>query len=80
MDADLRHAELIVEQLKFQSGNPVVTPEVDAEVNCVVWDVETEEDELPAAESTGFRAIAARRNDLQPDRLDIQCVVKEVCR
>ena len=39
-----------------------------------------EEEELPGAEATQFRAIAARCNYLQPDRPDIQFAVKECCR
>ena len=50
------------------------------EVECAAWDDEPEREELPAAERTRFRAIAARCNYLQPDRPDMQYAVKEVCR
>ena len=48
----------------------------------MVWenDEVPEEEELPAAEATRFRAIAARCNFRQPDRPDIQYAVKEACR
>ena len=83
LEADLRHAELIVEQLELQSCSLVVTPGIDVEVKCTAWEDdedEPEEDELPAEECTRFRGIAARCNYLQPDRPDIQYAVKEVCR
>ena len=82
LEADLRHAELIIEQLDFQSCRTVVTPGVETDVKCAIWenDDEPEEDELPAAEATRFRTIATRCNYLQPDRPDIQYAVKEACR
>ena len=80
LEADLRHAELIVEQLNLGSCKAVLTPGVDLEVECAAWSEEPEGEELPAAECTRFRTIAARCNYLQPDRPDIQYSVKEVCR
>ena len=38
LEADLRHAELIVEQLELQSCRRVVAPGIDVEVNCAAWD------------------------------------------
>ena len=82
LEADLRHAELIVEQLELHSGSPVVSPGIVVDAKCTAWDgdFEPEEDELPAEECTRFCGSAARCNSLQPDRLDIQFAVKEVCR
>ena len=66
-EADLRHAELVVEQLGLQDAKPVSTPGVDEALSGGGADGEAEEDdELPAAEATQFRAIAARCNYLQP--------------
>ena len=50
LEADLRHAELIIEQLELKDCRSVVTAGVDTEVKCVAWDVEgdePEEEELP---------------------------------
>ena len=80
LEADLRHAELIVEQLELQDCKPVTTAGVDTEIECAAWSEEPEGEELPASEATRYRAIGARCNYLQPDRPDIQYAVKEVCR
>ena len=67
----------------MQSCKSVITPGVDLDVSCAVWDADDNdeiEDELSPAEATRFRAIGARCNYLQPDRPDIQYAVKEVCR
>ena len=80
LEADLRHAELIIEQLGMKDAKPVVTPGIDTEVECLAWTDEPEGEELDRAESTRYRAIAARCNYLQPDRPDIQYAAKEVCR
>ena len=79
LEADLRHAELIVEQLGFGNCKAVGTAGVDLDIECAAWQEEPEGNELPPAEATRFRAIGARCNDLQPDRPDIQYAVKEVC-
>ena len=62
LEADLRHAELIIEQLDLQSCKPVATPVIDLEFTCAAWDDKAEGEELPAADCTRYRAIAARRN------------------
>ena len=83
LEADLRHAELIVEQLELQSCKSVITPGVDVDSGCVVWDADNDDEndeELPPSEATRFRVIGAMCNYLQPDRPDIQYAVKEVCR
>ena len=77
LEADLRHAELIVEQLDLETSKFVVMPGVDTEVTCAVWTDEPEGEELAPEFATKCRAIAARCNDLQPDRPDIQYAVKE---
>ena len=71
LEADLRHAELIIEQLELQSAKAVVTPGADIDVECKAWTDKPEEGELPASECTRYRAIAARCTYLQPERPDI---------
>ena len=82
LEADLRHAELIVEQLGLTDGKSANTAGVDQTVSCAAGgdEDEPEEDELEPAEATRFRGIAARCIDLQPDRPDIGFAVKNVCR
>ena len=82
LEADLRHAELIVEQLGLQDSKIVSTPGVDGPAigGGAAEQEEVEEEALPPAEATLFRGIAARCNYLQPDRPDIQFAVKECCR
>ena len=50
LEADLRHAELIVEQLDLQSCKAVATPGIDLETTCAAWDDEPEREELLAAD------------------------------
>ena len=39
LEADLRHAELIIEQLEIGDAKTVVTPGVDLDVGCAAWEV-----------------------------------------
>ena len=80
LEVDLRHAELIVEQLGLQDAKFVSTPGVDMPVGGGVEDIDAEQEPLPAAEATLFRGIAARCSYPQPDRSEIQYVVMECCR
>lgn len=48
LEADLRHAELVIEQLGLESSKAVVTPGIDQEPLCTAWDEEPEGEELPA--------------------------------
>ena len=77
LEADPRHAELTIQHLDLQDAKSVSTPGVDQPV---ASNEEIEDEYLSLAESTRFRAIGARCNDLQPDRPDIQHATKEVCR
>jgi hypothetical protein len=82
LEADLRHAELIVEQLGLKDGKSVATPGISS---LVVQSNDNDEDDddsepLCPSDATVYRAIAARCNYLQPDRPDIQYAVKECCR
>ena len=77
LEADLRHAELIIEQLGLQDAKSVSTPGISS---LVPDNDDDDTDLLSPADATVYRAITARCNYLQPDRLDIQYAVKEVCR
>ena len=76
-EADPRHAELIMQHLDIQDAKSVSTPGVDQPV---ASNEEIEDEDLGPAESTKFRAIGARCNDVQPDRPDIHYATKDVCR
>ena len=76
LEADLRHAELVIESLGLENCKSVSTPGVESTAK----DLDEEEEQVSASESTRYRTIAARCNYLQPDRPDIQYAVKEVCR
>ena len=72
-EADQRHAELIVQQLRLSHhSKPVSTPSVK---------LASEDDrELSGEDATIYRALAARANYLSQDRADIGFAVKELCR
>lgn len=76
MKADLRHSELIIEQLGLKVGNGVTSPGVAEPVE----EVDEHDQDLSAAEATSFRGMPARRNDLSSDRPDIMFAVKEIYR
>jgi hypothetical protein len=76
LEADLRHAELIVEQLGLQDAKDVSPPGVDLPAvggGDAQGAEEQEEEGLPPAEATQYRGIAARCNYLQPDRPESIC-------
>ena len=72
LEADLRHAELIIEQLELEDCRPVVTAGVDTDVKCAAWDVEGDEpegEELPPGEATRFGPsgpVAITSNPIAP--------------
>ena len=37
LEADLRHAELVVEQLGLEDAKPVTTAGVDMKIECAAW-------------------------------------------
>ena len=80
LEADLRHAELIVQSLGLEDCKTVATPGVDMPENSVVDNEDEDEEETLAPEqATLYRRIGAMCNYLQPDRPDIQYATKEVC-
>ena len=76
MEADQRHADLIIKDLDLAGSNEVITPgEKDPKGKAV-----DNEEELDDTETTRYRAIVARANYLASDRPDIMYAVKELCR
>ena len=72
-EADQRHAEIIVQQLGLSSESK--------SVNSPSTKVGLRSDDLLCdADSTMYRALAARANYLSQDRVDIGFAVKELCR
>ena len=74
LEADPRHAELIIEQMGLRGAKGVTTPGTDTA------EEDESEDNLEAEETTWFRGLVARANYLGMDRPDIQYAVKEACR
>lgn len=71
LEADPRHAELLVEELGIERG--LATPGVDEK--------EPEEEEtLDDVGATRYRSLVARANYLATDRPDITFAVKELCK
>ena len=76
LEADPRHAELVVQQLELQGSKSLSTPGVDG-----ADEDDTEEDRpLSDADASKFRGVIARINYLAADRPDLQYATKEVCR
>ena len=76
IEADPRHAELVVEQLGLQHEKSVATPGVGGQ------DEDDLEDDVPLTgdDVTAYRGVAARYNYLGPDRTDCNYAIKECCR
>ena len=72
LEADPRHAELLVEELKVEKG--LATPGIEEK--------EEEDDEQPLDMhwSGRYRSLVARANYLATDRPDIGFAVKELCK
>ena len=76
IEADQRHAELIIKDMGVKGGRAAKIPGEKEKM-----DPEGEDDEeLQGEEATTYRRIAARANYLAADRMDIQFSVKEICR
>ena len=74
-EADPRQAEKLIRDPEFQGANAVTTPGVKPLAQQL-----GKEEPLPMADCTSFRGQAARANYLSPDRPDMICAAKEVCR
>ena len=76
VEADQRHADMIVQELDLSNAHGVITPG-----ECEPRRKEGENDEeLSPAETTRYRGITARANYLAADRPDLMYTVKELCR
>ena len=76
LEADPRHAELIIEDMGLQNAKSVVTPGEDVSHDETGGD----DEELDEYYTQRFRSLTARANYLSADRPDLQFSVKELCR
>lgn len=76
VEADPRHAELIIEQLGVDNCRSVVSAGVDGADE----DDKEDDEDILGADLTRFRGVAARCNYLSFDRPDAQYAMKEICR
>ena len=76
MEADPRHAELIIEQLGVESARVAASAGVDG----VEEDDREDDVDIVGADLTRFRGVAARCNYLSFDRPDAQFAMKVICR
>ena len=74
-EADPRHVEILVAQLKLQDTKPVSTPGVKGAPL-----PDDQNPHLDPSNATNFRQLIARCNFLCHDRADIQYAVKEAAR
>ena len=75
-EADQRHAEIIVKELRLEGAKAVSTPGEDEKK----WEEGKNKVILGSEQATQFRRIAARANYLAADRPDLMYSVKEICR
>ena len=75
-EADPRHVELVVDQLKLRDANLVSTPGTRDEGRIK----EDNEEKLSEKEAIMYRAVIARCNHMAPDRPDIAYAAKEFAR
>jgi hypothetical protein len=76
MEADQRHADVIIDQLNLKEANGVKTPCEEEKI----WEMQDNSLALTEKESRKYRELAARANYLAQDRMDIQYATKEICR
>ena len=70
-EADQRHADLLIKEMKLENAKEVVTPIVGHSI-----EKEESDRELNPQEATQFRSIAARINYISTDRPDLQFACK----
>lgn len=78
IEADQRHAEIIVRELGLENAVPLSSPPVDKINPKNLSDDDLAE--LVGKDATSFRAMVARANYLSIDRSDIRFTVKELAR
>ena len=72
LEADLRHAELIITQLGLENAKELTCPSAE-EVKR-----DDDDEELNSEYTTQYKSIVARANYLSTDRPDIQYAVKKL--
>ena len=75
-EIDIRHVEIIIEQLRLQDAK-LVTTSGTKEEDTTQSDMD---EKLDVEIVSKYRALVARHNYLNPDRLDISYSVKEMAR
>lgn len=80
MEADQRHAELMIESLGLSSAKGATTPGSPQAGAMTLEEEETDNALLSPEEATLFRSVGARANYLSQDRVDIMYATKEICR
>ena len=75
LEADQRHAELIVNALGLAEAKTVSTPGEETKP----WQEESDAVELEPKQATEYRGLAARINYLALDRADLQFPTKQAC-
>ena len=78
IEADSRHAELIVQKLGLTTATAAATPSVKLSDAQAV--AESEEPELSAEDTTLYRSLTMRGSYLAQDRADIGDACKDLCR
>ena len=76
MEADQRHADILVEQMNLKEAKGVSSPGEEEKR----WGEEENRQLLEGTEARHYRELAARANYLAQDRVDIQFATKEICR
>ena len=76
MEADQRHADIIIDQLNLKAANGDKTPCEEEKA----WELEDNSTILQEKDARKYRELAARANYLAQDRPDIQFATKEVFR
>ena len=76
VEADPRHAELVIEQLGPSQEKPAITQGISGSKE----DDLPEDEPLRGADITSYRGVTARCNYLGPDMPDAQIAIKECCR
>ena len=81
IEADQRHAEIVVRQLQLEDSNGVVSPwDESADPKTTDSDGRDLRDHCDPETNSLYKSITARFNYLSMDRPDLQYAVKELCR
>ena len=83
LEADPRHAERVVKEMKVEEGKTSPVPGSNEDVKTWLEDEDTNPGgaiELVGEEATTYRGVAAVLNYLAADRPDLQFAVKEAAR